>query len=460
MKVSYTKKFTVSLMDSNPNLFQPAIVVLAYNRPNCLNRLLLSLQKAVYPDRPVTLVISVDHSDISEVRSIAEKFEWKQGTKKLVLQETRLGLREHVLRSGDLSQQFGSIILLEDDLIVSPHFYSYTEQALKFYEKEEAIAGISLYSYRIHVYYWVNDFALQFTPIDDGFDNYFVRYGSSWGQAYNRHQWRGFRDWLEKQTSECMETPPRPPRSVRNWPETSWKKYFIKYLVESGKTFVFPRTALSTNGGDVGTHFGSPTLRLQVPLLVGEKTWNFSCPHKSTARYDAHFEIEAAGLKKLNPSLEPYSFECDLTGVKQSDEISSENLLTFRKMDDSLVEFGSDLNPIELNPIAGVPGNAIRLVPRSKWEAALKNTDGSEQTLRNQFDHYFNSKREIVVQVANQGMLQEVLALSDSRKERLAVLESENQHLKQSAQEDQERKKRLKRTVRGRIARWLTRKIK
>src|SRR5687768_8098504 len=101
----------------------PAIVITAYNRPEGLSRLLKSVADASYDSNNVTLVISIDKSDSNKVYELADSFEWKYGQKKVIKHNEHLGLKEHILRCGDLTDQYGSIILLEDDLIVSPWFY-------------------------------------------------------------------------------------------------------------------------------------------------------------------------------------------------------------------------------------------------------------------------------------------------------------------------------------------------
>ena len=60
---------------------KPVIVVVAYNRTGSLRRLLNSIDKAYYEWSDIPLVISIDKSDNREVKTMAEQFEWKHGTK-------------------------------------------------------------------------------------------------------------------------------------------------------------------------------------------------------------------------------------------------------------------------------------------------------------------------------------------------------------------------------------------
>ena len=169
----------------------PAIVIIAYNRPHCLKRLLASLQKATFPQEPTTLIISIDKSDEPQVLELAQDFNWKNGEKRIIRHEERLGLMEHQLRCGDLTTEFGAAIVLEDDIVVSPCFYNYAQTALTFYEDHSKIGGVSLYHYEISE----NEF-YPFQPIDDGGDTYFMQFAASWGRAWTAKQWTEYREWL------------------------------------------------------------------------------------------------------------------------------------------------------------------------------------------------------------------------------------------------------------------------
>src|ERR1051325_5197834 len=134
----------------------PAIVISAYNRPVALKRLLLSLSKAVYPQGNQTrLVISIDHGEeaaYQKVVDIAKAFEWTCGPKEVIEQDEHLGLVEHVFFCCGLTQKYDAVIYLEDDLIVSPAFYTYCAQAFNFYKEDHRIAAISLYALWFHGY--------------------------------------------------------------------------------------------------------------------------------------------------------------------------------------------------------------------------------------------------------------------------------------------------------------------
>ena len=88
---------------------------------------------------------------------------------------------------------YENIIVLEDDLFVSPYFYKYANDALKFYNKTESIGGISLYNHKRN---FLN--TIPFELIPDSNDVFFLQIASSWGQAWSKKQWLGFKNWYNK----------------------------------------------------------------------------------------------------------------------------------------------------------------------------------------------------------------------------------------------------------------------
>lgn len=331
----------------------PAIVIVAYNRPGPLYRLLSSVASGFYEGGDVPLVISLDKSDSEEVKKIAENFDWKFGPKRIIQNAEHLGLKEHILRCGDLSSEYGSVIILEDDLLVSPWFYHYASQALKFYASEKSVSGISLYNYQV-----AESCFYSFQAIDDGTDVYFMQVASSWGQAWTNAQWKAFRDWFTKNPDLTVDG--RIPEYIKKWGLHSWKKHFIHYLIDTGTYFVFPRLSLTTNFEEPGTN--AITKRIfQVPLQSGLKEYLFCDPSDSGSRYDAWFEPENAVLKARNNKLQSFDFDTDLYGVKEKHALKKPYVLTSRLAHSPLLSFSSHLFPLENNVALDLSGSSLSL---------------------------------------------------------------------------------------------------
>jgi hypothetical protein len=340
---------------------QPVIVVAAYNRPLSLKRLLDSLSKASFKGYSnIKLIISIDYGGSSHVAKIAHDFIWEYGEKEIVLHSGSLGLKKHIIYCGSISHQYEAVIVLEDDLFVSPEFYNYACQALSFYKDANHIAGISLYSYLY------NEYAQQrFVPIGDGFDNYFIQSATSWGQIWTKRQWKDFLEWFANEESGSKQLMLAKniliPEQVLSWPEKSWKKYFIKYMVDKDKFFVVPQKSLTTNFSDVGENYAYSSFRLQVPLQVLPQQYKFSLLNESRVIYDSHFELTSECIKKFNSNLVGINFTTDLYGTKNLDKISSEYVLTIRDTKKALLSYDLSLVPPELNIIFEKSGSFYHL---------------------------------------------------------------------------------------------------
>ena len=330
----------------------PAIIVVAYNRTESLRRILYSLTESDYTGyEDIHLVISIDYSPLyKEVKEIADNFTWTYGSKKVIQHQENLGLKSHILACGDLTNEYGSVIVLEDDLFVSPAFYDYTVQALNFYEENSDVAGISLYSYDF------NEYAkAKFIPLMDNYDNYFLQSATSWGQAWSQKQWSDFKTWYNHNKTISQDDPL--PDTVIGWKETSWKKNYIKYVVINNKYFVVPRVSLTTNFSDIGTHAKRQVYNYQVPLLLKRKKFYFSQILESISVYDSYYEINPYILKQFNIFLRDFDFECDFYGTKNLNKVKSSWLLTVREVSQKpLASYSLDILPQELNVILRTKG--------------------------------------------------------------------------------------------------------
>ncbi|MFO7704749.1 MAG: hypothetical protein R6V43_06390 [Halopseudomonas sp.] len=331
----------------------PTIIVIGYNRPDSLTRLLDSVRSAHFPQGNVRLVISLDNSGMLEPLQVANAFDWPHGDKRVIAHETRLGLRNHVLSCGDLSKEYGDVLVLEDDLFVSPFFYQYTSEALDFYADDPAIAGISLYNQQFN-----QTANLPFMPVDNGdADVYFMQLAASWGQAWSRQHWHAFRQWMEEHGTDISDVADMP-ADIRGWPESSWLKLYNAYVIAQNKFFVYPYRSLSTNFGDPGQHFNIASSRFQVPVQQCSMTYHFAPLASSLAVYDAFCEILPESIKQQNPRLAAYDFTVNLYGCKQH----ARGLQLARTNIRGLHNFSLSMKPMELSVMHNVQGEGIGLI--------------------------------------------------------------------------------------------------
>lgn len=330
----------------------PAIVIVAWNRPASLARLLAAVAQADIPAE-TPLAICLDGGAHEDVQRLAEAFSWTFGPKRVIQQPKRLGLNPHILTCGDLTKEYGSIILLEDDLLVSPFFYPYARQALDFYKDHPKIGGISLYRYKIAE---SNSF-YPFEPLGGENEMHFLQLGVSWGQAWTAGQWKAFREWLAAghSTSDGIA------RFMENWMPDDWKKHFTRFLMATGRYMACPAVSYTTNFADRGTNFSEDSHLYQVPLALAPPAGDFILPDDTVLRYDACFEQEPAAVKAMIPGLKDIDFAVDLYGTKSLADIDRPYLLSTRPCSEPLRAWGLRMRPVLANVVHDIEGSAISL---------------------------------------------------------------------------------------------------
>jgi hypothetical protein len=337
----------------------PAIVVIAYNRPQALQRLLSSLAAANYPDdAEVSLVISIDRDDdrISPaVAAVANAFEWRFGPKQVIEQPRHLGLVEAFWTAGRLSSHYEAIVLLEDDMVVAPPFYQFALQALKSYAADPRIAAICLYGL------WFNGFThLPMQPLQDGNDVFFARVPHLQGYVLSAEQWRLFDEWWQQNGPTVRPDPALHPAFL-SFRGDEWLPALASYLAREDRYFCFPRVSLAVGWGDPGVHFDSSTDWFLTPLQLGGEAFRLPPIDESLAVYDSFFELTPDRLRALAPALPEVAFDVDLNATKQRNNLQHDYVLTTRPVRRALASFDLRLQPPELNVVQPAPGDAIAL---------------------------------------------------------------------------------------------------
>lgn len=340
----------------------PAIVVASYNRPGSLKRILRSIEEAVYDTSDIPLIISIDYSGSDETYDIADQFIWKFGKKRIIKHSENLGLRKHILSCGDLTAEYGSIIMLEDDLYVSPYFYDYAKKAKDHYGSFKEVVGISLYSPC-----YDESSLMGFSPLKNGYSTYLKKVPSSWGQLWIKSWWEEFRLWYNDNSTKEFNSSPDLPECILLWPETSWKKYFYKFMIERDKLFVYPYLAYSTNFSDIGVNHKDSRTTLQVPLCVFKENYKFVSPVDINWFYDQNSEVSPSFFKSCIGEKYCHYFDdvtIDLYGSKPGEKVKTKYILTSKPVDSSkvILQFGSRMKPHEMNIYFRVEGSTFSLL--------------------------------------------------------------------------------------------------
>ena len=345
-----------------------AIVVVAYSRPKETRRLIESIIKGHFDGDNVDLIVSIDKSNCQkEVYDSCKDAEWLNGSYSVIMQEKRLGLRPHILKCGELTAKYDAIILLEDDLVVSPNFYRYTKNALDFYKNDDRIAQISLYSYA------VNEFVSRpFSPEKNEYDVYAMRVTQSWGECWSRSMWNNFMA-SPYYRSSILDKRADLPSNVNNWKENSWKKNFTNYLADSGKYVIYPYYSFTTNYTIAGEHSKMEVPDYHVLMQMGDVHEFKFCSLEDCIKYDLFFERENLNLKI--PELESKKYCLDLYGKKTEFGDADVLISTARKKYEVLGEYLLTRKPQEMNLVFPEYGVGIYVYNLKKETDKLPKTN-------------------------------------------------------------------------------------
>ena len=328
-----------------------AVIIVAYNRPEQTRRLLESVGNAFFPtDESVDLILSIDKgTKQDQIADTCKGFTWEYGEYKIIKRSEKMGLRPHILSCGEMSSEYDGIILLEDDLIVSPNFYFYASSAMKYYNNDDRIAQISLYSYA------VNEFASRpFYAQHNEFDVYAMKVTQSWGQCWTRKMWEGFAKSPYYGLSTVQKRTDLP-NNINNWKENSWKKNFTNYIIDENKYVIYPYCSFTSNYTVAGEHCKFDVPDYHVVLQGGTKRSYAFAPLDECITYDQFFEREG-----LVPNKYKDKRVClDLYGLKTVFDGYDILFSTARKPYLLLDSYKLELKPHEMNLLHPEKGTGI-----------------------------------------------------------------------------------------------------
>lgn len=161
------------------------IALFVYNRPEHTHKTLLALsdndlakqsQLFVFCDGPKADASAATLKAIEEVRRIVKSQKWCQKVNVIESRENK-GLADAIVTGvTNIVNEYGKIIVLEDDIVTAKGFLSYMNAALNCYENEEKVMHIGSY--------------LPYTNSIKGLsETFFLRFMSCWGWATWKRAW-------------------------------------------------------------------------------------------------------------------------------------------------------------------------------------------------------------------------------------------------------------------------------
>jgi len=329
-----------------------AVLVMGYNRYRPLANLLEAL-KQLHCNEETPLIISIDGGGTKEINDMVNQYVWPYGEKEVVIHPSRLGLRNHFLWAGDQTQKYENILFLEDDLLPSPYALEAAKQLVSKYKDTPKVVAGALYSPLLCEFN-----GSKFYKVQDGNDVFFFAH-PYWGTIWMKKAWSEFRTWFETYEYKAEYLP----RAVQEWKnQSSFKKVFIQYLSETGKTCVYPRQSFVTNMGFAGENAPLSTDSYQSQLQICPPNFRMPEYEQSKSRYDVFFEIDSEIIKEAYPALQNYDFEVDL---KQTRTVFTKPyVLTTRAVRNPIMTFSSRMKPLENVFFFDIKGTGISLAKK------------------------------------------------------------------------------------------------
>ena len=155
------------------------IVLFVYNRPWHTKQTIKALQKNelaseselfIYSDAPKNKEVK------EKVKEVREYIKTIDGFKKVTIieRDKNWGLANSIIDGvTKIVNEYGKIIVLEDDLVTSPYFLKFMNESLTMYGNEERVASIHGYMY----------------PIEGLPNTFFIRGADCWGWATWKDRW-------------------------------------------------------------------------------------------------------------------------------------------------------------------------------------------------------------------------------------------------------------------------------
>lgn len=164
------------------NTYAP-ILLFVYNRPEHVRRNIQALLKNELAAESELFIYSDAAKDetsqaaVKEVRAFIRSI---QGFKKITITERaeNWGLARSIIDGvTTLINRYGRVIVLEDDLVVAPHFLQFMNDALETYRDEERVGHIQ---------------ACDFTHAPSLPDTFLIKWTGSWGWGTWDRAWKHF----------------------------------------------------------------------------------------------------------------------------------------------------------------------------------------------------------------------------------------------------------------------------
>ena len=280
------------------------IILFVYNRPEHTRKTIEFLSKNSLADSSKLFIFSdgpkneKDEQKVSEVRKYLKNI---KGFKEIKITERKknLGLANSVISGvSQILKSYEKVIVLEDDIISSPSFLKFMNDALDFYKADEKIFSVSGYPYPVKI------------PASYNKDVFIAHRASSWGWGTWKDRWQKV-DWELKDYSSLLKNIedqnllkeagedllPMLKAQIKDEVD-SWAIRWTYTQLKNNAFCLYPVSPLCKNIGTdwSGTH-SSSSKKLNVELNLSGREFRMT----NDLQINSEIEVQIQNLFKLSP---------------------------------------------------------------------------------------------------------------------------------------------------------------
>ena len=255
------------------------ICLFTYNRPDFTRQTIEALQKNFLAAKSNLIIFSdgsKNEASVSKVKLVREYLDSVTGFKtiSIIKSDKNKGLANSIISGvSQIIETYGKVIVLEDDLITSPNFLNFVNQALEFYNDHERIFSISGYT-------------MDLPSLENKINDYYLGYRAScWGWGTWKNRWETI-DWEVKGYNKFKINPFQQVKFMRGGSDMpgmlknqmkgridSWAIRWGYNQFQNDMLTVFPTKSklLYIGFGEDATHTKKETKRTDTSLDIGEQ---------------------------------------------------------------------------------------------------------------------------------------------------------------------------------------------
>lgn len=167
------------------------VILFVYSRPDHTRKTLNALRANalskdtelfIFADGPKQTATRSEVAKVEATRAVIREQQWCAKIN-IIERSKNLGLAANIIEGvTSVVNKYGTVIVLEDDIVTGPGFLTYMNESLELYKNDERVMHISGYTFP-----WID-------PAKVGGDTFFYRVPSCWGWATWDRAWKHYDD--------------------------------------------------------------------------------------------------------------------------------------------------------------------------------------------------------------------------------------------------------------------------